>query len=55
MYAIGEFKHREIADILHLPLGTVTWKYKNALSKLKEEYQRREANEKKRYQELHQN
>ncbi|MCR4562604.1 MAG: RNA polymerase sigma factor [Bacilli bacterium] len=35
MYAIGDYKHREIADILHLPLGTVTWKYANALKKLK--------------------
>lgn len=35
MYAIGEFKHREIADILNLPLGTVTWKYNQALKKIK--------------------
>lgn len=35
MYAVGEYKHREIAEILHLPLGTVTWKYANALKKLK--------------------
>ena len=24
-YIIGEYKHREIAEILNLPLGTVTW------------------------------
>ena len=35
MYAIGEYKHKEIADFLHMPLGTVTWKYANALKKLK--------------------
>jgi len=35
MYAIGEYKHREIADLLHLPLGTVTWKYNNAIKKIK--------------------
>lgn len=31
MHAVGGYKHREIAKILDLPLGTVTWKYKNAL------------------------
>ena len=35
LYIIGEYKHREIAEILNLPLGTVTWKYKNSLKKLK--------------------
>lgn len=35
MYAIGEYKHKEIASFLHMPLGTVTWKYANALKKLK--------------------
>lgn len=35
MYAIGEYKHREIAQFMHLPLGTVTWKYSNALKKMK--------------------
>ena len=35
LYAIGDYKHREIADILHLPLGTVTWKYPMALKKVK--------------------
>ena len=36
MYAIGEYKHREIANILHMPLGTVTWKYSVALKKMKQ-------------------
>jgi len=35
MYAIGEYKHKEIAEFLHMPLGTVTWKYANALKKIK--------------------
>jgi RNA polymerase sigma-70 factor (ECF subfamily) len=35
MYAIGEYKHKEIAEFLHMPLGTVTWKYATALKKLK--------------------
>ncbi len=48
MYAIGEYKHREIADILHLPLGTVTWKYKHALEKIRAELTKREENEAKR-------
>lgn len=48
MYAVGEYKHREIADMLHLPLGTVTWKYKHALEKIRNELQRREENEAKR-------
>jgi DNA-directed RNA polymerase specialized sigma24 family protein len=51
MYAIGEYKHKEIAEFLHMPLGTVTWKYANALKKMKkaleeqqnEEYEREKA------------
>ena len=35
LYAIGEYKHREIAQILKLPLGTVTWKYNVAIRKLR--------------------
>lgn len=35
MYAVGEYKHKEIAEFLHMPLGTVTWKYANALKKIK--------------------
>lgn len=35
MYAIGDFKHKEIAEHLHMPLGTVTWKYATALKKLR--------------------
>jgi RNA polymerase sigma factor (sigma-70 family) len=35
MYAVGGYKHKEIAEFLHMPLGTVTWKYANALKKMK--------------------
>ncbi len=35
MFAIGDYKHREIAEVMHLPLGTVTWKYNNAIKKIK--------------------
>ncbi|MCR4879759.1 MAG: sigma-70 family RNA polymerase sigma factor [Bacilli bacterium] len=40
MYVVAEFKHREIADALGLPLGTVTWKYNNALNKLRSELEK---------------
>jgi RNA polymerase sigma-70 factor, ECF subfamily len=36
LYAIGEYKHREIALMLSIPLGTVTWKYNQAIKKMKE-------------------
>lgn len=35
LFAVGDYKHREIAQILDMPIGTVTWKYKTALDKLK--------------------
>ncbi len=34
MFAVMEYKHREIAELLNIPLGTVTWKYNNAIKKL---------------------
>ncbi|MFA5421605.1 MAG: RNA polymerase sigma factor [Bacilli bacterium] len=45
LYAIGGYKHREIAEILNLPLGTVTSKYNAALKKIRIAYERE--NEKK--------
>lgn len=36
MYVVSGFKHREIAEILDMPLGTVTWTYNNAIKKMKE-------------------
>jgi len=38
LYAIGDYKHREIADMLSLPLGTVTWKYNKAMKTLREAF-----------------
>ena len=35
LHVLWGFKHREIAEQLGLPLGTVTSKYKDAIAKLK--------------------
>jgi len=35
LHVISGFKHREIAEMLEKPLGTVLWAYNNALSKMK--------------------
>ena len=35
LYCISGLRHREIAEILDIPEGTVRWKYRNAISKLK--------------------
>ena len=35
LHAVDELKHREIAEMTGLPLGTVTWKYQRAIEKLK--------------------
>ena len=32
---MGEMTFQEIADILKAPLGTVTWRYQNAIQKLR--------------------
>lgn len=44
LYAVSGYKHREIAEMLEKPLGTVLWMYQNALNKLKKniggEYER---------------
>ena len=37
LHALTGLKHREIAEILDLPLGTVTSKYNRALKKMKKE------------------
>ena len=34
LHVIGEYKHREIAEILGCPTGTITSKYKRAIAKL---------------------
>lgn len=36
LHVLWGYKHREIAEMLEIPLGTVTWKYNNALKKLRE-------------------
>lgn len=36
LYVVGEFKHKEIAELLDLPLGTVTWKYSKAIKSVKD-------------------
>lgn len=35
LYAVEGFKHREIAGVLGIPLGTILWRYRRALKKLK--------------------
>jgi len=36
LYAMEDFKHKEIAQILNKPIGTITWLYNKAMKKLKE-------------------
>ena len=38
LHAVWEYKHREIAEMKNLPLGTVTWKYKTAVERLQKEW-----------------
>lgn len=35
MKALGEMSFREISETLHIPMGTVTWRYQNAIKKLR--------------------
>jgi len=48
MHVIGEYKHKEISQLLHIPLGTVTWKYMSALKKLKAAIEEEEENAKRK-------
>lgn len=41
LHIVGDLKHREIAKILDIPLGTVTWTYSEAIKKLKNNYESR--------------
>lgn len=34
LHIVGGLKHREISDMLEIPLGSVLWKYSNALKKM---------------------
>jgi len=36
LFAVGSFKHREIAKITNKPIGTVQWIYNKAIKKLRE-------------------
>lgn len=42
LHVVSDMKHREIADMLGKPLGTVLWAYRNALKKLKDAYEKEE-------------
>lgn len=35
MKVLGEMSFREISETLHIPMGTVTWRYQNAIKKLR--------------------
>ena len=39
MFAVEGYKHREIAEIVEKPMGTVQWTYNNAIKKLKKHLQ----------------
>lgn len=51
LHLVGEYKHREISKMLNIPLGTVTWKYNNALQKLRIEIEKRQTNEERKLRE----
>jgi RNA polymerase sigma-70 factor (ECF subfamily) len=34
LHAVKDLKHREIAEIIGIPLGTVLWKYRRAIKKM---------------------
>ena len=38
MHVLGDMKHREIADILKKPIGTITWIYNKAINKAQEKF-----------------
>lgn len=40
--AVSGYKRREVAKIMNIPIGTVTWKYNNAVKKIKEELTKKE-------------
>lgn len=42
LHVIGDLKHREIADMLNKPLGTITWIYNQAINKLKDHFREEE-------------
>lgn len=48
LHVLGGMKHRETAALLHIPLGTVLWKYQRALGKLRQWLKERGACDEKR-------
>ena len=38
---VKDYKRREVSELLNIPIGTVTWKFNEAIKKVKEEYERR--------------
>ncbi len=40
--AVSGYKRREVAKIMDIPIGTVTWKYNNAIKKIKDELTKKE-------------
>ena len=36
LHAVYGFKHREIAEFMSMPLGTVKWRYKQSIDKMKQ-------------------
>lgn len=47
LHDVSGLKHREIAEILHIPLGTVLAKYNRSIRRLQREFQEEEHHEKK--------
>ncbi len=50
LHVISGFKHKEIAEMMKKPLGTVLWAQNNALKKLKKAYEKEIGDEKQRFQ-----
>ena len=45
LYAVYGYKHREIAEILNKPLGSILWTYNNAIKKLQKVIKKEEKDE----------
>lgn len=40
LHVLGNMKHKEIASLLSKPLGTITWKFNEAINKLRKQTER---------------
>lgn len=38
LHVVNEYSHKEIANILNRPIGTITWSYNNSMKKLREAF-----------------